>query len=426
MSSVMDVTVRVTPRRGRQPTGGTCRTEIVVRGIRTVLTAASPRPPIVAVVNRWRELVDLSLAGLMVGFCLGGTGPAAHHQNATAPALAYVLAAICAASIALWRRRPLWTFAICGGTTVIYVALGYAYGPILLVLALAAYGLAARRPVREALPAITTGLVALMTAIGLGVLTDNRELAEVVSVSAWLVIPTAVGVAVRVRTEAREQVHTEQARRAVSEERLHLAQEVHDVVGHSLAVVVMQAGVALRVLDRDPDGARAALSAIRSSGQEALDGLRAEVAALRGVPGLTGAPRRPTTGLADLPGLADRMRAAGLPVTVDALDALEGLEGLPPDVDHAAYRIVQESLTNVLRHAGTGVTARVRMEITDGTLAIEVSDTGQGAQPAASGHGIAGMRERAEALGGTLTAGACPGGGFAVQATLSVRAAGDD
>jgi signal transduction histidine kinase len=210
----------------------------------------------------------------------------------------------------------------------------------------------------------------------------------------------------------------EQSRRAVSEERLRLAQEVHDEVGHGLAVIAMQSGVALRMLDRDLAQVRQALEAIQAASRDALDGVRAELAALR-EPERPGAPLRPATGLAELPALAARIRATGLPVTVDIDDTVTDL-GLPAEVDRSAYRIVQESLTNVLRHGGPGATARVRVAVDASTLRLEVTDTGRGAAPGASGQGIDGMRTRAEALGGSLEAESSTDGGFAVRARLPV------
>jgi signal transduction histidine kinase len=176
----------------------------------------------------------------------------------------------------------------------------------------------------------------------------------------------------------------------------------------------MQAGVALRMLDRDPSRVRASLEAIRTASRESLDGLRAELDLLRRRAGSTQAPRRPTSGLADLPDLVERMRASGLPV---ALDLEPG--PLPEDIDHAAYRIVQESLTNVLRHAGPDATARVRVRRGADALHLAVRNTGRlVAARENSGHGIEGMRERAEALGGELHARPRPSGGFAVEARI--------
>nr|WP_246401341.1 sensor histidine kinase [Jiangella mangrovi] len=203
-----------------------------------------------------------------------------------------------------------------------------------------------------------------------------------------------------------------------------MAQELHDSVGHGLAVIAMQAGVALHVLERNPEKVRAALEAIRDTSKSSLDGLRAELQVLRS-PVTDAAPRRPVAGLSEVGVLLDRIRAGGVEVTAD----LSGADGdLPPDVDVAAYRIVQESLTNVLRHAAA-TRAEVRIRRSDGELLLDVSDDGVGARPRAepqltpsspdgSGTGIAGMRARAEALGGRLQAGPRTGGGFAVHARL--------
>ncbi|HKH54470.1 MAG TPA: sensor histidine kinase, partial [Propionibacteriaceae bacterium] len=224
--------------------------------------------------------------------------------------------------------------------------------------------------------------------------------------------------AVKVRRDATADLRGEQSRRAISEERLRLAQEMHDEVGHSLAVIAMQAGVALRVLDRDSARMRQALEAIQAASRDALDGVRAELAAVR-EPEPPGSSLRPATGLAELPSLAARIRSSGLPVAVEIDDTITDL-GLPAEVDRSAYRIVQESLTNVLRHGGPTATAQVRVEVHAGTLRLEVTDTGRGAAPGATGQGINGMRARAEALGGSIEAGSHMDGGFAVRARLPI------
>jgi signal transduction histidine kinase len=163
---------------------------------------------------------------------------------------------------------------------------------------------------------------------------------------------------------------------------------------------------------------RQALEAIRAASRDALDGVRAELAALR-EPEPPGSPQRPSTGLAQLPALAARIRSSGLPVAVEVDDTVTDL-GLPAEVDRSAYRIVQEALTNVLRHGGPGATARVRVEVDAGTLRLKVTDTGRGASPGVSGQGIEGMRARVEALGGSVEAGPLPAGGFAVRARLPI------
>jgi signal transduction histidine kinase len=173
----------------------------------------------------------------------------------------------------------------------------------------------------------------------------------------------------------------------------------------------MQAEIALHLMHRKPEQVEAALTAISRTSKEGLDELRATLAAVR-----HGDDRAPVPGLAQLPALRDRLAYAGLPVTVSVVGAPVGGE-LPVAVDLAGYRIVQEALTNVLRHAGS-TTAQVRIEHRDDAVVVEVTDTGLGGAPSPGGTGIAGMRERADALGGHLEAGPGPEGGFRVYAVL--------
>src|SRR4051794_36014201 len=186
----------------------------------------------------------------------------------------------------------------------------------------------------------------------------------------------AIGAARQVRRRSEAGVWAEQARRAVSEERLQMAQDMHDGVGHGLAVIAMHAGVALHVLDRDPERARELLASIQATSREALDGLRADLDRWRSPD--DAAARRPVPGLEDLPQLLARMRAGGLTLT----DRIDPCPDLPEEVGAAAYRIVQESLTNVLRHAA-GAAAEVRIGCAGAALEIEVRDDGRvgGVQP---------------------------------------------
>jgi signal transduction histidine kinase len=389
-------------------------------GYVTALTTNPKWSPIVVVMveERRRRLawidVAVTVALLFVGFF--GTGPAAATQHSTAPPLAYVLMVAACLPVVVWRVRPLWTLLATGAATLLYLGLGYPYGPILFALAVAVFGVALLTPIRQALATIGALLTASGLVIGAGVIAGTRDSTEFISMGAWLVIPAAVGITIKARRDAAAEVRREQASRAVSEERLRLAQEVHDVAGHGFAVIAMQAGVALRVLDRDPAAARSALEGIRAASKDALSGLRAEIEALR-----RDAPLRPTSGIADLPALVDRIRSSGLPVTIDAIP---GASPLPAEVDRTTYRIVQESLTNVLRHAGPDATAWIGVRRHGNELRIEVTDTGKGGEvPAdAMGRGISGMRVRAEELGGTLDAGPLAGGGFAIRASLPLSA----
>ncbi len=203
----------------------------------------------------------------------------------------------------------------------------------------------------------------------------------------------------------------------MAEERLQIAREMHDVVGHSLAVISLQAGVAEHLLESRPEQVRAAIIAIRQVSKQALTELRDELAMLRGS-GDGSVERAPTPGLDALPALIARMREAGMPVQ---LDVDGNASGVPDFVGSAAYRIVQESLTNVVRHAAnaeTSVSARVGAD----RVEVEVVDRGPGLRNGASlGDGIAGMRDRAAALGGTFSAGNRSDGGFRVWAALPLH-----
>ncbi len=239
------------------------------------------------------------------------------------------------------------------------------------------------------------------------------------ALAGWLAVLVIAAEVVRLRRERTIETRATralEARRQTSEERLQMARDLHDVIGHNISLINVQAGVGLDLMDTHPEQARAALAAIKAVSKDALDELRTMLVAFR--QGDENAPRSPAPSLDRLDELVEVTRAAGIPVTVQTVGEARSL---PAAVDLAAYRIVQESLTNVARHAGPA-TATVRLvHGTDG-LDIEVRD--DGGAPAANGSsggtgsGIAGMRERADALGGRLEAGPRPGGGFAVAAHL--------
>jgi signal transduction histidine kinase len=207
----------------------------------------------------------------------------------------------------------------------------------------------------------------------------------------------------------------DERQRRLSEQRLGLAQELHDVLAHNISLINVQASVALHLLDEQPDQARPALTTIKEASRDALQELRTALDVLRRG---GDAPRRPAPGLADLGALVEGLRTSGLDVRLEVDDPATPLPGA---VQLAAYRIVQEALTNVTRHAGARrVTVRVRPGDAGEGVAIEVTDYGRGGT-AEPGNGIAGMRERAAALGGTVEAGPGPGGGFRVAAHLPGR-----
>jgi signal transduction histidine kinase len=362
----------------------------------------------------WRDLVP-AVPLLAIG--LAGTDRAAAQQPDWVRPLdgwAYALLVVAAAALLLRRPAPRAAAAVCGLATTVYLAAGYAYGPILLCLPAAVWAVASRRPWREA--AAWTGALVLVTGVApaLGRSPGEGGLIHLVWATGWAAVVggvAAISAARQVRRRSEAGVRAEQARRAVSEERLQMAQDVHDGVGHGLAVIAMHAGVALHVLDRDPERARELLSTIQATSREALDGLRADLDRWRAPD--DAAARRPTPGLEELPRLLERMRAGGLRLT----GWIDPGPDVPEDVGAAAYRIVQESLTNVLRHAG-GAAAEVRLRHRDGRLEIEVRDSGTGTGSGTPGSGIAGMRGRAAAVGGELTTGPAPDGGFVVRAAL--------
>jgi signal transduction histidine kinase len=240
-------------------------------------------------------------------------------------------------------------------------------------------------------------------------------------IATWVVAIVALSELVRTRREqwARERAERAQAaRRRADEERLRIARELHDVLAHSISVINVQAGVGLALLDTDPEQARTALTTIKAKSKEALDEVRQVLGALR-TPG--DAPRAPAPGLDRLPELVQQAASAGLSVEIEGEPPT-----LPPGADLAAFRIVQEALTNVVRHSQSRH-ARVRLEHGDGTLRLRIDDDGPatGADAGGSGNGLAGMRERAVALGGTIEAGPRPDGGFRVLAVLPLKASAE-
>ena len=360
----------------------------------------------------WAVAVPLLLLGLV------GTAPAGQAQ-AHAPrdvdALAFGLVLLAVGAVVLRRRWRWLAVGVNAAAVAAYVWLGYPFGPILLTVPVLTLTTAVHWPRRRAAAAVVVQVVLVFGASVLRVATHDGEtwpeLFRAWTVwSAVLAAAFATGSAARVRAESWRGVRAEQARRAASEEQLRMAQELHDVVGHGLAVIAMQAGVALHVLDREPDKARESLEAIRTMSRESLDGLRAELAQLRA----DDAPeRRPLPGVADLGLLVQRVRDGGVDVR---LTVTGPADELPTEVGAAAYRIVQESLTNVLRHADTDV-ATVDVRAADDAVEVEVTDRGLGGSAGADGTGIRGMRERAAALGGTLDAGPTATG-FRVRAVL--------
>ncbi|MFG3685834.1 sensor histidine kinase [Micromonospora sp. NPDC047740] len=358
----------------------------------------------------------VALALLVIG--LFGTAPAGLNQGVGTGRATYPLVVVAALALAVRRRWPLATLAVVTAATTAYLVLGYPYGPILLSFLVAVYTVAAYRPVRPAAVACGLALAVLLLHVFVGV--RSLGLLGLMPAAAWVVVPFAVGTTVRLGRESAARNRVDDARRLADAERLRVAREVHDVVGHGLAAIHMQAEIALHLLAKRPEQAEAALTAISRTSKEALDELRVTLTVVRRDEPVD--ERAPAPGLAQLPQLRERLAGAGVPVTVE----VDGEpRALPVAVDLAAYRVVQEALTNVLRHAGPA-TAIVRLRYAPTEVTVEVTDTGRGAAAPpgrTAGYGLAGMRERVTALGGSFTAGPASTGGFRVYATLPVEEA---
>jgi signal transduction histidine kinase len=373
-------------------------------------------------------LVDGAFAAVVGAVMVFGSARAAVGQmppRRALDALAYAL--VVSAAVALVGRR-VWssaTLVVTAAGTSVYLAVGYPYGPIVFAPIIALYTAAAWWRVGPSLAACGLVTVAVVAPV-LWVVADRVDV--VAAASARLVffvgvLPWMVGMVVRSARLGDLRVRVEDERRRVYEERLQIAAEVHDVVGQGLAVIAMQAGVALHVADTRPEQAKTALEAIRRTSRDALDELRGTLAVFRQPDGgedtLGGAVRHSLPGLGQLDRLVANMADSGLEVQL----IVEGQPtALPTMVDLAGYRIVQESLTNVLRHAGP-TRSTVRVDYQPDGVVLAITDDGRarvGDEVGSGGHGIAGMRERAAVLGGWLQAGPRSQGGFSVQARLPV------
>ncbi len=334
------------------------------------------------------------------------------------------------AVLILRRTRPLITLLVALTATYGYVVLAYPRGPFFLAAVVALFG-AVRRAKRSAVWGITGGVFVAYVATTIANLSiAGRQLGDVsvgtyVVTAVWTAFALAVAEATHAQSErfaegakARAEAaraRQEQARRQASDERLRIAQELHDVLGHHLSLINVRAGVALHLLDTQPEQARDALGAIKVASAEALREVRTVLATLK--PEDEAAPLAPAPGLAAIDDLAAAAGAAGTSVHIVRTG---DVRPIPGEVGRAAYRIVQESLTNVRRHARSEASVTVSLQYGPEGLMVRVDDTGAGGDPSTSdGNGIPGMRERAAALGGTLTAGPGPDGtGFRVEAYL--------
>ena len=352
---------------------------------------------------------------------VGTLGAMRDQPEAVWNPLTVVLLLLGPACLLFRRSHPLPTLVAVLVVTVAYFALRFPLGPVFVSVVVALFNAVLLGPRLAAWLVGWGGIAAVLVVLNLTRSDFHPSLPQAGATAAWLTTIMVVAEVAKARRErmllARE-TQQEQSRRQVSEERLRIAREVHDVLAHHVSLINVQSGVALHVLDQQPEQAREALTAIKQSSKEVLVELRNILGVLRDVDRADGPPREPVASLDQLDGLLERMRGAGLAVRLE----VEGeRRAVPTGVDTAALRIVQESLTNTYRHAGPSE-ATVRLSYRPDELGVSVEDDGRGAGgsmfDAGGGHGLVGMRQRAEALNGTFDAGPRPGGGFRVTATL--------
>ena len=370
---------------------------------------------------------DVALAVVAGLIQVGGTALAARHQADVRmlDVPGYLLLTSGPAALIVRRRWPVAVLMVAFATAFCYLLLGYPGGPIWMAL-IVAFGTALVSGHRIA--AYMSLLIGYPCFVWLVNLVNGQPLPSgwiAAGIAAWMLLLVAASELVRNRRAfaqaSRQRAIEEQrsqreaARRHATEERLGIARELHDVLGHSLSLINVQSGVALELMDRKPEQARTALSAIKQVSKEALVEVQSVLDSLRRPD--EEAPRAPVPSIENIGELVRRAEATGLAVDVEQAGQPSSL---PANVDGTAYRIVQEALTNVVRHAGAA-TVSIRIYQEEGDFVVVVDDDGDGGPgslAAGGGNGIRGMRDRASALGGQLTAGPRPGGGFRVRARL--------
>ncbi|MFI5661340.1 sensor histidine kinase [Streptomyces sp. NPDC051684] len=353
---------------------------------------------------------DMALAGIVLVLTGVAEGQRlGSNRDATASVIgSWLLAAAVCAALPLRRRHPVavgW-FTVIG--TGVYYLLSTVDGPLVVVPVAALYALAAQGRTQA-----SVAMAAVMViGVGAGVLVGTGDVngTAVFMLTGWLVAVVALGTMRHSRVAYAE----EQARLLATQERLRIARELHDVIGHNMSMIHVQASSALHRLHKDPTQAQEALTAIKQGSKEGLRELRTTLGVLRQVD--EEAPTAPSPGLSDIDELVSSTARAGLDVRIQQSGTASPL---PASVDLAAYRIVQEALTNAVKHSGARHVV-VRIHHGERELTLSVQDDGHGAAPSRNedGSGIAGMTERARTLGGTLSAEPASAGGFTVRARL--------
>jgi signal transduction histidine kinase len=335
--------------------------------------------------------------------------------------LAFSLLGVGPAALIVRRLAPRTVLLAVMAATVLYYLLGYPDGPAFLSLIVAFFTTVMGGHRLFAWITAIGGLLVYAGAAPVVGLTSRTSAIDYLGVTAWLLVVLIGSEAARVRRDGwvvADNSRREESRRRASEERLQIARDLHDELAHNISLINVRAGVGLHLFDEHPDEARNALQAIKGASKDALDELRSVLAVLRRGDEL--APRSPAPGLDHLERLVSDAGRAGLAVS---LQVDGGPDPLPKALDQAAFRIVQESLTNVRRHSRTSA-ASIKLTFGDRELVVRVDDDGPaaaGTDAAITGSGIRGMRERAVALGGTLEAGPRRGGGFYVLARMPIE-----
>lgn len=374
-------------------------------------------------------LVDVGLAAFFV-VCSALTVWTQEITGNLHPARPFdiLLAVVVAAPIAVRRRTPLVAVSVSCAAVFVLVTTHGPEGSTPLAVAILVYSVAALSPMRKAVVGLA---VAVSTLVGIGVFGDGElTVFDVGFTIALFSIVWAGGVAMRARRDAAEarirttieqaELSASRAARAVAEERLRIARELHDVVAHSISIIAVQGGVARHFLRDDLDQTDAALSAIADTSRSTLAELRRLLGVLRDADGkMVNAPA-PT--LADLPQLIDEMKALGMPIDLC-------VTGCPTAehraVEMSAYRVIQESITNVVKHAGATRHVGVAVSHLSDRLELRIDDDGAGpaGETRSDGHGLVGMHERVGVWGGTITTGPRPGGGYVVAASFPLSGA---
>ncbi|MGW5920923.1 sensor histidine kinase [Nocardia fluminea] len=404
--------------------------------------------------ERGSVVQDWGLAVVVAVVQLAGSSGANSHQTGVRSLDAFAYLLLLAGPVALGFRRvlPEPVLAVALIAAITYVLRDYGYGPIFLSLVIAFLSAAVTGSRWRTYPVVAIGYLTMVWPLP-ALLGRETGAWQVFGLLAWMGVLVAIAEGVRQRravvlartqrAEAAQRDEQAQQARAASEERLAIARELHDVLAHSLSLINVQSSVALELFDRKPQQAAAALATIKTTSKEALTEVHTLLHAIRSgttvvpeYPEHTGvaqdsspppppprpAPRAPAPTLDDLDALLERTRATGLDVDTKIIGTPKKL---PSVIDVAAARIVQESLTNVVRHA-PGATALITLRYTPESVDITVDNTrptGTVVRSGIGGNGIIGMRERAHALGGALTAGPRPSGGFRVAARLPARPA---